>query len=193
MQSSSPLLPILNETHALTDEETEEICSSFGEHVVKKNRFFLEAGQRCTRIGFLCTGILCSFIYDEEGHEVVKHFPEPRQFFTDLESYEKEQPAKLNIIALTDTTILSISKQENDALQKRIPKWELLMGLFASKALNHMIQMQNFLHFGSAADKYRHLVQNYPNLARHVPLKYIASYLGITQSSLSRLRREILL
>lgn len=190
MQPEDAFFAQLKKVQVLTDKEIEQICSSFEKENLSKNHFFLESGKRCTKIGFLCRGILCSFIYNTEGYEVVKHFLEPHQFFTDLESYEKNQPAMLNIVAVTDSVILSIQKQENNKLQAQIPKWEYVQGLFASQALNRMIQMQNFLHFGSASDKYQHFVKNYPNLARHVPLKYIASYLGITQSSLSRLRRE---
>lgn len=180
----------LNKVNVLSDLEIEQICSCFETETILKNHFYLEAEKRCSKIGFLCSGIICSSIYNSEGSEVVKHFLEPYQFFTDLESYVKAQPAKLNLIAVTESTILSIRKTDNDILQEEIPKWEYVQGLFASQALNKMIQMQNFLHFGSATDKYRHFVKNHPNLARNVPLKYIASYLGITQSSLSRLRRE---
>lgn len=180
----------LNKVNILSDSEIEKICSYFKIETIRKNHYYLEAEKRCSKIGFLFSGIICSFIYNSEGYEVVKHFLEPYQFFTDLESYEKSKPAKLNLIAVTDSQILSIYKQDNDKLQDEIPKWEHVQGLFASQALNKMIQMQNFLHFGSATDKYQHFVKNYPNLARNVPLKYIASYLGITQSSLSRLRRE---
>lgn len=190
MQQYEVFSATLKKTGFLSDTETEMICSSFEQENLSKNHYFLESGKRCSKIGFLCSGILCSFMYNREGYEVVKHFLEPCQFFTDLNSYEKNQPAMLNIIAVTDSVILSINKQENNELQAQIPKWEYVQGIFASQALNRMIQMQNFLHFGSASDKYQHFVKNHPNLARHVPLKYIASYLGITQSSLSRLRRE---
>lgn len=179
----------LKEINILSDSEIEQICTCFKTETIHKNHHFLEAGKRCTKVGFLSEGILCSFIYDTEGSEVVKHFLEPYQFFTDLESYENTKPAKLNIVAVTNSTILSINKSDNDRLLSEIPKWEHVQGFFASQALNKMIQMQNFLHFGSAIEQYQHFVKNHPNLARHVPLKYIASYLGITQSSLSRLRR----
>lgn len=180
----------LEQMNVLKDDEAERIASSFEILKLPKNELFLEADKRCSKVGYLLTGILCSFIWDNEGYEVVKHFIEPKQFFTDLESYEHSKPAKLNIIAITDSVILNIQKQENDKLQKQIPLWEYVQGMFASRSLKRMIQMQNFLHFGSATDKYNYLVKNYPNIARHVPLKYIASYLRITQSSLSRLRRE---
>lgn len=180
----------LKDTGILSNKEIDEVYSYFTIEHISKNHFFSKDGQRCSKIGFLCSGILCTYQYSPDGEEVVKHFIEPVQFFTDLESYEKAQPTNLNIVAVCDSVILSIGKQENTMLQKKLPQWQSAQGIFASQALNRMIQMQNFLRFGSASEQYQHFVKNYPNLARHVPLKYIASYLGITQSSLSRLRRE---
>ncbi len=190
IKSYETLSEQLKDVKILSNSEIDRICSAFEIETINKNNFFIEAGKRCSKIGLLNSGILCSFIYDSEGSEIVKHFMEPYLFFTDLNSYENAQPAQLNITAITESTILSISKQENDKLQVDIPKWEHIQGLFASRALNNMVQMRNFLNFGSAMEKYQHFVKNHPNLARNVPLKYIASYLGITQSSLSRLRRE---
>jgi len=180
----------LRKTDLLSEDEIEIISNHFYTKVIPKNEFFIESGNRCSHIGFLLNGILCSFIYNEEGEEVVKYFIEPDQFFTDLESYEHSQPAKLNIQSVIDSKILYISKGDNQDLQSQIPAWGHVLSIFSSNALNKMIQTQNFLHFGTAREKYRYFVQHHPNLARHVPLKFIASYLGITQSSLSRLRRE---
>lgn len=180
----------IRQTDLLSEEEIEVICNHFYTKVIPKNKFFIESGNRCSHIGFLLSGILCSFIYSEEGEEVVKYFVEPDQFFTDLESYEHSHPAKLNIQSVIDSKILYISKCDNQDLQSQIPAWGHVLSIFSSSALNKMIQTQNFLHFGTAREKYRYFVQNHPNLARHVPLKFIASFLGITQSSLSRLRRE---
>jgi CRP-like cAMP-binding protein len=180
----------IRQTDLLSEEEIEVICNHFYTKVIPKNKFFIESGNRCSHIGFLLSGILCSFIYSEEGEEVVKYFVEPDQFFTDLESYEHSHPAKLNIQSVIDSKILYISKCDNQDLQSQIPAWGHVLSIFSSSALNKMIQTQNFLHFGTAREKYRYFVQHHPNLARHVPLKFIASFLGITQSSLSRLRRE---
>ncbi len=190
MDHFSPLVIQLKRTNLLSHDEIGDICQHFSAEVIPKNQFFIEAGRRCSKVGYLTTGILCSYIVSKEGEEVVKYFIEPDQFITDLDSYEKSEPAMLNIQAVTDSRILYITRKANQKLVSQYPKWGQVLGIFASTALNNMIQAKNFLHFGSAKDKYRHFVQHHPNLARQVPLKYIASYLGITQSSLSRLRRE---
>ncbi|MEE4196687.1 MAG: Crp/Fnr family transcriptional regulator [Bacteroidales bacterium] len=174
----------------LSNQEIIEICQYFKAENIPKNHFFLEEGRRCTKIGFLVKGILCSFKLDQNGEGIVKHFIEPNQFFSDIESYNKSKPANLNIQAVIDSSILSLSKEDHKRLQKDFPQLKHTLSIFSSQALNNMIQMQNFLYFGSALEKYKFFVENHPNLARHVPLKLISSYLGITQSSLSRIRRE---
>jgi CRP-like cAMP-binding protein len=158
---------------------------------LSKNEFYLEAGQKCTKIGFLESGMLCSFIYSQEGEEVVKHFVKPLQFFADIDSYEQGKQAILNLQAVMDSRILYITKQANQNIQKDIPQWGYVLKQFAADALNQMIKTQNFLHFGSAEEKYHHLMERHPYILQNAPLKFIASYLGITQSSLSRIRRQL--
>ena len=190
MEESQTLKNIFREKAMLSDEEIEQACLHFSVETLGKNQFFLEAGQRCSRIGFLQKGILCTFVYDREGQEVVKYFVEDNQFFTDVESYEKEKPARLNIFALTESRIFYITRSQKQKLQDKIPKSNYVFKSFAADALNRMIQNQHFLHMGTAVDQYKHFMEHHPNLAQNVPLKYIASYLGITQSSLSRIRNQ---
>ena len=134
-------------------------------------------------------GILVTYIYSQDGKEVVKYFVEHNQFFTDLDSYDNRNEAVINIQAVVDSTVLSISRADNEIIQSKIPQWDSILKGFAAEALNTMIRNRNFLNFGTAEDQYAHFVQQHPTLARHVPLKFIASYLGVTQSSLSRIRR----
>jgi hypothetical protein len=116
---------------------------------------------------------------------------EPHQFFTDIDSYEKGKLAALNLQAVMDTKIFFITKQDNKAIQLEIPLWDFVLKQFAADALNQMIKNQNFLHFGDAEYQYRYLLTHKPHIVQNAPLKYIASYLGITQSSLSRIRRHL--
>lgn len=191
MDKRDTLANKLKESKFLTKEEIERACQFFEVEELDKNRYYLEAGKRCSRIGFLESGILCTFVYSQAGEEVVKYFVEDHQFFTDMESYENATPALLNIMAIVNSRVWSITKWQNAQLHSEIPNWKHALNFFAAQALNRMIQNQHFLKLGEAADQYKHFLKNHPNLARQVPLKYIASYLGITQSSLSRLRREV--
>ena len=125
-----------------------------------------------------------------DGDEVVKNFVEKNGFFADLECTEKDRPAVLNLSAVTDCTLLKLSRMDSTRLVKLFPDWEHMMREGAMRAMNEMIRKQEFLRIGTSAEQYRHLVENFPNLIQRVSLKHIASYLGITQSSLSRIRKQ---
>jgi len=190
MEQTEAVVAHLSRYKLMEPDEIRTACQYFQVQDLNKSEFFLKAGERCSKIGFLLEGLICSFVYDANGEVVVKHFVQPLNFFTDNESYEQQIPAKLNLQAITGARVYYITRQNNMKVQEEFPNWIPTLKMMSADALQKMIQMQNFLHLGSAVDKYRHLLKHYPTLLVQAPLKYIASYLGITQSSLSRIRRE---
>jgi CRP-like cAMP-binding protein len=191
MDSKDVFAAYLKNESSLNKEEIELICSYFQEEILDKEESLLIAGNKYKKIVFVVEGILRVYIIDSNGGEVVKNFVEPLSFFADIESLEKNQNSLINLSTVTDCKILTLSKQNSDKLVQRLPKWEYLMKAGAMQAMNEMIRKQEFLRIGDSADQYRHFVTHFPHLVRHVPLKYIASYLQVTQSSLSRIRRHI--
>lgn len=190
MESKDVFAAYLKKDSTLKQTEIELICSFFQEEILEREKPLVMAGNKYKKIVFVVEGILRVFIIDKHGEEVVKNFIEPNSFFADIESLEKNQNSMINVSAVTDCTILTLSKPDADKLVQQLPKWEYLMKVGAMQAMNDMIRKQEFLHIGDSSDQYRYFVKHFPLLARQVPLKYIASYLRITQSSLSRIRRQ---
>jgi CRP-like cAMP-binding protein len=157
---------------------------------LNKEEPLLIAGRKYKNIVFVVEGILRVFIIDKDGNEVVKNFIEPNNFFADIESLEKDQNSLINVSAVTDCNLLILSKPASDKLVSRLPKCEYLMKDGTIRAMNDMIRKLEFLNIGDSANQYKHFVENFPLLAQQVPLKYIASFLRITQSSLSRIRQQ---
>ena len=180
----------LKENSDLKREEIKIICSYFIEECLEKEKPLVVEGEKFKKIVFVADGILRVFVIDPNGEEVVKNFLEPNNFFSEIESFDKNLPAVINVSAVTDCKILTLSKSNAELLVKELPQWEYMMKLGAMQAMNDMIRKQNFLRIGNSVDQYRHFVEYFPNLAQQVPLKYIASYLRITQSSLSRIRKQ---
>lgn len=191
MESKNVLAKILNKDPHFKQEEIEFICSYFHQETIKKEEPLLLAGNKYKKIVFVIEGVLRVYVIDPKGEEVVKNFIEPKTFFLDIESFEKKLPAFINVSAVTDCRILTLSKLDAEKLINQLPEWEYLIRLGAMQAMNDMIRKQEFLRIGDSADQYRHFVKCFPLLAQQVPLKYIASYLRITQSSLSRIRRQL--
>lgn len=191
MDSKSVFAEYLKNDSSLNQDEIELICSYFQQEFIKNETQLVYAGNKYKKIVFVVSGILRVFVIDPDGEEVVKNFIEPNCFFADIESLEKNQNSLINISSVTDCTILTLSISDADKLVKQFPKWEYLMKVGAMQAMNDMIRKQEFLRIGDSTDQYRHFVKHFPLLVKQVPLKYIASYLRITQSSLSRIRRQI--
>jgi len=191
MDSKDVFAANLKNDSSLKKEEIELICSYFKEETLDKEESLLIAGNKYMKIIFVVEGILRIFINDNNGQEVVKNFIEPNCFFADIESFDKNQNALINVSAVTDCTILSLSKADANELFNQLPKWEYLMKVGGIQTMNEMIKKREFLLLGNSTQQYRHLVKHHPLLAQQVPLKYIASFLRITQSSLSRIRKQI--
>lgn len=190
MDSRDVFAAYLKKDSTIKQDEIELICSYFQEETLDKEASLLMAGNKYRKIVFVVKGILRVYIVDNNGDEVVKNFIEPDSFFADIESFDKNQNSLINVSAVTDCTLLTLSKPDADKLVQQLPKWEYLMKAGAMQAMNDMIRKQGFLRVGDSSDQYRHFVKHFPLLARQVPLKYIASYLCITQSSLSRIRKK---
>lgn len=180
----------MKERTALQPGEIDTICSFFEPEIVTQEELLLKEGDRYRKVVFVVKGILRVFVIDSGGEEIVKNFIEAGQFFSVIESFYDNAPAPINVSAVTDCQLLTLQKPDADRLVKILPQWEILMKEGAMHAMNDMIRKQNFLKSGTAAEQYRHFVEHYPSLAKQVPLKYIASYLRITQSSLSRIRKQ---
>jgi CRP-like cAMP-binding protein len=190
MDHTSELAVCLRRDASLTHEEVQLICSHFDPLALAKEESLLCAGQKFNKLIFVVDGILRIFVVDVDGNEVVKSFLEANSFFEDIDSQEKNVPSVLNVSAVTDCKLLVLSKASKEHLLLKLPRWDYLMKMGAMYAMNEALRKQEFLRMGDATRQYRYFVENYPNLALQVPLKYIASYLHITQSSLSRIRRQ---
>jgi len=191
MNAIDKLAAYFNSKADLKHVDTEVICSYFREEPVAKEENLFREGEKYNKIAFVVKGILRVFVTDYDGEEIVKNFVEEDNFFSDIESFGNNSPSVINVSAVTDCILLTLSKPDADLLTNKIPQWTYFMKIGEMQAMNEMIRNQNFLRIGNSLDKYNYFVKKFPVLAKHVPLKYIASYLGITQSSLSRIRKKV--
>lgn len=191
MNTKNFLAYFLSKESSLKQVEIETICNYFKPETIDREKPLLMADSKYKKIVFVAEGILRVFVIDPNGEEVVKNFIEPNSFFSDIESFDKNQSASVYVSAVTDCKLLTLSKPDAEKLVGRLPRWDYLMKVGAMQAMNDMIRKQEFLRIGDSAEQYRYFVKHFPLLARQVPLKYIASYLRITQSSLSRIRRQM--
>ena len=155
------------------------------------NEHFLEAGKYSKEIAFIDKGVFRVYFYDKEGHEIVRYFLQENQFLVDLYSYENNVICSEYIQSLTKSRLIIISKNSFEKLTKLIPNWKNITNKITQNALLEKLNNRSELVNQDATTRYLEFLNKNPNLVNRIPLGYLASYLGIKQQSLSRIRKSI--
>ena len=162
----------------------EAICSI---RQVEKNRDVQSIGHTCRTIYFINKGIARIYYYKDEV-DITESFAFEHQVVVRYESLFTGRPSRKAIQALEDTELVAIDAGKLFQLYDRYPDIERLFRKIFEAAHVDTINRVESIQFHSAAERYQALLRASPDIIRRVPLKYIASYLGITQVSLSRIR-----
>ncbi|HZH01903.1 MAG TPA: Crp/Fnr family transcriptional regulator [Flavisolibacter sp.] len=160
------------------------------EKVVAKNGFLVEAGKVCRHLYFLERGAVCGFYY-LNGKRVTHWFAFENDFFTSFHSFITQQPAVENIQALEGSVMWAITKNDLTILLENFPEIERVLRLAYEKYYIRLEERFVNAQFKTAAERYEQLLQQTPHIAERVPLGYIASYLGVSQETLSRIRSRV--
>lgn len=174
----------------LEHAELTTIISFFEEETIPKGDYLLKTGRRCEKLSFVQQGLLR--IYTEtEKKEVTQWISTNNSFVTDLSSFLFDTPARWNIQALTDTTVFSLQKKNYQALETVVPKWQVLEKLFIAKCFTVM-EDRIFSHLSmTAEERYLSFFEANKELFNQVPLQYLASMLGMTPETFSRIRNKM--
>ncbi len=170
-------------------DELKVIVSFFKQESIKKGAFFLKSGRQANRLSFIQSGLLRVFASTEEK-EITQWIASKRFFATDLSSFVFEEPARWSIQALGDTEVFSISRKDYNRLGNLIPNWQRLEKMFLVRCFT-MMEDRIFSHLSMNAEERYHLFfEQNRELFNQVPLHYIASMLGMTPETFSRIRRN---
>lgn len=173
------------------EEEVDSLVANCRVMQVNKETFLLQKGEHCRHTFFVEKGLLRQYSIDERGKEHILSFAPENWFVTDRESAYFNQPSAYYIQALEDSHVVLIDDDFIQRLSQKIPKFTE----FNNRLLhNHIRQQQhriNLLLSAVAEDRYLQFVAMYPDILLRVPQAMIASYLGITPESLSRVRKEL--
>tara|TARA_R110002124_G_C8850259_1_gene506258 strand:+ start:123 stop:695 length:573 start_codon:yes stop_codon:yes gene_type:complete len=175
----------------LNQEKISLILEKATELELRKDDYFLEAGKISRQFGFLIKGIVRVYYYDDKGDEITKYFIEENNIVVNLESFDNKIPSFSYVQAITDCELIIFSIQDWQEMLKTIVGWENIVHNIISKALLQKIERISPLISEDATTRYLNFLTKYPNLSNRIPLSYLASYLGVTQSSLSRIRKNI--
>jgi len=175
----------------LNKQQTELIMSKAKMLELHKDEYFSEAGKIPKQVGFIIEGVVRFCYYNNKGQEITHHFIDENNFVSDQQKFEAQVVASEYIQAVTECKLLVFSKKDWDEIGNTIVGWDAITGLILKNCLLKTIERRSPLVSEDATTRYLSFIKNFPAIVNRVPLSHVASYLGITQQSLSRIRKNI--
>lgn len=174
-----------------SESEIEGFLQLFELRKVNKNDYFIHEGERCREVAFIKSGIFRSFYLSDDGKDMTYCFRFPNTLMAAYSSFISGSLSKENMQAINDAELLVLKKESMDAIVQDNLNWTKFLKIIAEQEYleleNRFFQLQR----DSASQRYAALLENYPDYIQKIPLQYLASYLGITQRHLSRIRKEV--
>lgn len=159
---------------------------------LRKKQYLLQEGDVCKFITFVEKGALRSYTIDEKGVERIIQFALEGWTISDLYSFLTAEPATYNIDALEDSELVLISKSAHEELLNTLPKYETWIRIQITGAYIAMQRRLTSIISLSLEERYASFTALYPNIVQRVPQHMIASYMGLTPETLSRVRKKMI-
>ena len=182
----------LNSYPFLQDEGIDEVVRLATIKYLKKGEYFIRQGEVCKEVAFVKMGIFRNFITSRMGVESTYCITLPNNSLFSYTSYITGEEAKESIQAIANSEIFILSKEVLDRVINENPNWMKFMKIVTESAYMEIEKRFFSLLNEKANQRYLNLLEQSPTYLQQIPLHYLASYLGITQRHLSRLRREVM-
>jgi CRP-like cAMP-binding protein len=181
----------VNEKVNLTEDE-QEICKSLlVSKKLRKKQYLLQEGDVAKYSAFVEKGALRSYTIDDKGSEHIIQFAIEGWWISDIYSFLTGEPSTYNIEALEDCELLTLTKAAQEELVEKVPKFERYLRILMQGAYIALQRRMTGTLVHTAEEKYLSLTKAYPDIIQRVPQHMIASYLGVTPETLSRIRRQM--
>ena len=181
----------LEDKIAISDNDYQLIESVCIIKKLRKHQFLLTEGEVCNFNAFVCEGFLRKYSVDDKGIEHTVYFATENWWIADRKSLMDGTPSKYYIEAVEHSVALLISKANFETICREIPAFKEIVNHLLQRSLNATQERINDTLQSTAEEKYKHFLQSFPNLANRAPRHMVASYLGITPETLSRVRKDI--
>jgi CRP-like cAMP-binding protein len=174
----------------LSDDDKHLLMAHFKPKKLRKRQYFLQEGDVCKYIGFVIKGSARTFTVDEKGHEHILKLSMENWWLADFESFYLLTPSRFNIEALEDLEVLQSTNAQIEEFLKHIPAFSAMANVISQNyTIANQKRMQAAMSY-TAEERYEDLISNYPEFFKRFPQNMIASYLGLSRETLSRLRKN---
>lgn len=186
------LLAYINQhaTSPLTSDEEALIVATFQPKKLRKKQYFLEEGNVCKYVGFIVKGAMRQYSVDDKGVEHIVHLYIENYWASDRESAVMLTPSKYNIDAWEDTELLIVTVADMLDLIEKVPSFGQMTRLMDQRSFIVSQRRLNSTISNTAEKRYEEFADNHPQFIQRFPQHLIASFLGITKETLSRIRKQ---
>jgi len=184
------LIAYLDSIYPLSKSVKEYLIEHLKEMEIRKKGFILKQGRICNSIYFVQTGLLRCF-YNKDDKEINSWFMKEGDVIFSVESFLNQTPGRENIQALEDSILYYINYDELQFLYNNFPEFNFVGRVVTEKYYKLSEQRLFSLRMQKGKERYNFILDHFPQIILRVPSKYIASYLGITEETLSRIRASI--
>ncbi len=184
-----PFRQYIQQYTLVPEQEWQKTCSLLQYQEIPGGHLLLEEGKLCRHVYFLEDGLLRYFVW-RDGKDITKFFTNAPYCFTSQRSLVQRIPAQENIESLSPSTLWSLDRDSAFELLK-YPSWNTFVRLLIQEVQFFTEQILEEIQQETAEQRYRKMLLTGNALVQQVPLKHLASYLGIAPQSLSRIRKKI--
>lgn len=175
----------------LEEGDINELLASASFRKLSKADYFIREGEICREVAFVISGIFRSYYSSATNDEITYCILFPHILITAYSSYMTGNPSAESIQAISAAELIVIPREKIASLSAENPRWVRFEKMIAEQQYIELERRIFQFQKEKAAERYKDLLSNYPDYIRHIPLQYLASYLGITQRHLSRIRKGI--
>lgn len=175
----------------ISDEDFTTTMSFFSEQKLKKGELFINQGKVCRHVAFIVKGTLRTYYISEKAEEITSCFCTENNLATSYKSFILQQPSHLMLQAIEDTQLLVINYEGLQKLYAKSEVWQTIGRAFAEKEYIVMEQYASILNNETAKEKYLRLLKEQPDVLQKAKIEDIASYLGVTRRTLTRIRKDL--
>jgi len=176
----------------LNEKDKGLVMNFFKSKKLRKRQYLLQEGDMCKYISFVAQGLMKSYTVDEKGNEHINLFAWEGWWISDFASFIFGNEAKLNIDTIEDTTLLLLSRENYEKMLKDVPVMDRYFRILYQNSLATKDSRLISANTHNAEEKYAMFLDSYPSISQRLPQNLIASYLGLSPETISRIKRRLL-